>query len=555
MANFGTPRAQRAAGRVKAVVGVSLGMSLAAQSALAYGAPVNPSQEVLNQANNAVSLAERSVTDLVGKVSQAESELQDLERAIGQQREAANKALVDLHDAQTQAELARRGVTRARAELDELQRKIEEAQKVLNEISNTTYRTGGSSAVSAAGSRNAEDALARQSYLRTSAAEQRAVIDDLDELRTAKANEESRLRKTAEAAEERESAAEQAQQDAETQIQQSQEAIDAKLAERASIISDQENAQSALDAARGNASELADQRKEYEEYQQAESQRQQAEAEQAAAEAAAAQAKQQAEDAQRKQEQATESEQSTATAEASAAQDAADQAQQAADTARQAASAATQNAQTAAAALVAASQPDHTSTDNPYDDDDEDSDLLALQNENAAGTDSNSDLNLTNVSTASQVSEQASSTVSGTAAQQIETVIARAKSQLGVPYVWGGGNANGPTRGIRDGGSGDSYGDYGQVGFDCSGLVLYAFAAVGISLPHYTGYQYQRGTKIDPQKMQRGDLIFWGPNAEQHVAIYLGDGKMIEAPYSGAVVRITDVRWSGMSPYAVRLIS
>ena len=84
--------------------------------------------------------------------------------------------------------------------------------------------------------------------------------------------------------------------------------------------------------------------------------------------------------------------------------------------------------------------------------------------------------------------------------------------------------------------------------------MLYAFAGVGIALPHYTGYQYERGTKISPNEIQRGDLIFYGPNAEDHVAIYPGDGQMLEAPQSGSQVQVSPVRWTGMSPYAVRLI-
>ena len=143
---------------------------------------------------------------------------------------------------------------------------------------------------------------------------------------------------------------------------------------------------------------------------------------------------------------------------------------------------------------------------------------------------------------------------SGTAEEKIERVIDRAMSQLGVQYAWGGGNANGPTLGIRDGGVADQYGDYQKIGFDCSGLTLYAFAAVGLDIGHYTGYQYNQGRKIPVSEIKRGDMLFWGPNAEYHVAIYLGDGKMIEAPQSGDVVKISDVRYDGMSPYAVRMI-
>ena len=137
---------------------------------------------------------------------------------------------------------------------------------------------------------------------------------------------------------------------------------------------------------------------------------------------------------------------------------------------------------------------------------------------------------------------------------QIEAVIARAESQIGVPYAWGGGDAMGPTRGIRDGGNGDRNGDFNKVGFDCSGLVLYAFAGAGISLPHYSGSQYNHGVRVPASQMKRGDLIFYGPGGSHHVAIYLGDGMMLEAPQSGQTVTKTPVRRAGMTDYVVRLI-
>ncbi|BCI53122.1 peptidoglycan endopeptidase RipA [Mycolicibacterium litorale] len=130
--------------------------------------------------------------------------------------------------------------------------------------------------------------------------------------------------------------------------------------------------------------------------------------------------------------------------------------------------------------------------------------------------------------------------------QATEYVIRRAMSQMGVPYSWGGGNAAGPSRGIDSGA--------GTVGFDCSGLMLYAFAGVGIKLDHYSGSQYNAGRKVPNSQMRRGDMLFWGPNASQHVALYLGDGQMLEAPYTGSVVKISPVRTSGMTPYATRLI-
>ncbi|WP_324192750.1 NlpC/P60 family protein [Nocardia transvalensis] len=143
---------------------------------------------------------------------------------------------------------------------------------------------------------------------------------------------------------------------------------------------------------------------------------------------------------------------------------------------------------------------------------------------------------------------------SGSRAEQIETVVDRAMSQLGVTYAWGGGDEDGPTLGIHDGGVADSYGDFNKVGFDCSGLMIYAFAGIGISLPHYSGYQYNMGTRVPVAERERGDMLFWGPNGSEHVALYLGGGKMIEAPESGDVVKISPVREGGIMPYAVRLI-
>ncbi|MFD6390505.1 NlpC/P60 family protein [Nocardia sp. NPDC060259] len=143
--------------------------------------------------------------------------------------------------------------------------------------------------------------------------------------------------------------------------------------------------------------------------------------------------------------------------------------------------------------------------------------------------------------------------VTGSAA--IETVIDRAMSQLGVTYAWGGGDEGGPTLGIRDGGTGDAHGDYNKIGFDCSGLMLYAFAGIGVSLPHYSGYQYNAGTRVDVEDRERGDMLFWGPGGSAHVALYLGNGTMIEAPESGDVVKISPVREDGIMPYAVRIVA
>ncbi|CRZ14573.1 NlpC/P60 family peptidoglycan endopeptidase RipA [Mycolicibacterium neworleansense] len=130
--------------------------------------------------------------------------------------------------------------------------------------------------------------------------------------------------------------------------------------------------------------------------------------------------------------------------------------------------------------------------------------------------------------------------------QAVEYVIQRGGSQMGVPYSWGGGNAAGPSRGIDSGAN--------TVGFDCSGLMLYMFAGVGIKLEHYSGSQYNAGRKVPSSQMRRGDMIFYGPNASQHVAMYLGNGQMLEAPYTGSHVKVSPVRTSGMTPYVTRMI-
>ena len=130
--------------------------------------------------------------------------------------------------------------------------------------------------------------------------------------------------------------------------------------------------------------------------------------------------------------------------------------------------------------------------------------------------------------------------------QATEYVINRGLAVRGTPYSWGGGNAAGASFGI-DSGS-------GTKGFDCSGLMLYMFAGVGIKLDHYSGSQYNAGRKVPSSQMRRGDMIFYGPNASQHVAMYLGGGQMLEAPYTGSVVKVSPVRTSGMTPYVTRLI-
>ena len=128
----------------------------------------------------------------------------------------------------------------------------------------------------------------------------------------------------------------------------------------------------------------------------------------------------------------------------------------------------------------------------------------------------------------------------------IEYAIRRGGSQMGVPYSWGGGKPTGPTRGIDSGAN--------TVGFDCSGLTQFSYAGVGVLIPKYSGDQYNTGRKVPLAQAKRGDLLFWGPGGSQHVAMYLGGGRMLEASGSAGKVTVSPVRTSGLQPYAARII-
>jgi cell wall-associated NlpC family hydrolase len=112
-------------------------------------------------------------------------------------------------------------------------------------------------------------------------------------------------------------------------------------------------------------------------------------------------------------------------------------------------------------------------------------------------------------------------------------VVAAAMRWLGTPYSWGGGNASGPTRGIGRGAN--------TVGFDCSGLTLYAYAQVGISLGHFTGSQWKSGSRIGRiSDLAVGDLVFFGGDLG-HMGLYIGGGQMVHAPHTGDVVKISTI--------------
>jgi cell wall-associated NlpC family hydrolase len=97
-----------------------------------------------------------------------------------------------------------------------------------------------------------------------------------------------------------------------------------------------------------------------------------------------------------------------------------------------------------------------------------------------------------------------------------------ALTRRGDPYVWG---AAGPSS------------------FDCSGLVLWAYAKVGISLPHFTGDQWQMGVHVGRNQLEPGDLVFFYPDIG-HVGLYIGNGLMVDAPDFGEDVQVQPVMWN-----------
>jgi hypothetical protein len=101
--------------------------------------------------------------------------------------------------------------------------------------------------------------------------------------------------------------------------------------------------------------------------------------------------------------------------------------------------------------------------------------------------------------------------------------VAAAETRIGDPYLWGGAGPN---------------------TFDCSGLVMWAYAHAGISLPHYSGDQYSLTTPVAANALQPGDLLF-PANPGEHVAMYVGNGNIIQAPYTGATVQVISLTSTG----------
>ena len=508
-----------------------------------------------------------TVSELVSAVTRAQADVDARNLNLGELQEAVNQSLVDLHDAHAKAQQARLGEEEAKRRLDEAQARVEKLRTELDELSRSQYRGASTSDVltSISGKDTQRDVLDRSLFLRQRSEEKRAKLQEAEQARAEAANEESTLRQTRELADSAAQEAEAAEAQARQLLDDNRAALEASTAER-------DAAQRELEAAQSN---LQEQRAP----EQQEASDETTEGPVASPYAstltisrgdATYEVPEEVVDRVRERISGTSPEAGEPSREAivdavrvvaqtSSSDTTSDDVSQVAALSSAAGlpqldddAIAKAGAIAVGVALVGGVAANHGSFSDAVNSGDA-GQLVTAFAEGLTGALGNVDNTsgtvadvLPQVQTAADLTEKARAASAAVSdASQVETVIARAQSMIGTPYVWGGGDANGPTTGLEGG---------GQAGFDCSGLVLYAFAGAGIALPHYTGYQYQRGTHVPASEAQRGDLLFWGPGGNQHVAIYLGDGTMIEAPQSGMNVQISPVRWSGMAPNAVRLL-
>lgn len=514
-------RKVRASYWTRPIAGLITAGLMVTNTQVAVAQPAVPSDAQIRQARDAANNAESYLQALVAEVTSSERKVSDLELRMGTLREDVNKAMVDLENARDAAIRARDAVDEARMHLDRARTDLASAQKQFDELARIIMRQGRSSGSILEGAKSASEALNRLSALQREANRQEQTIDSLDKNRTEAANQESTLRKKSQEAQQAEDTANKRNTEAQNAYTQASQELEKEQADYQQAQIDREAAKASLEAARDAVNELNSQRQNYENEQarkEAENAAAKKAADEAAAKARAEAKKKQAEEAA-----ATTTPESTGPA---------------AEASGSTGSSGTNSTTSSTESTGSTSSTDSTEST-------ESTETSSTDDSSSSGTPAQ---------TVAPTNPETGQSTAGSSSQKVETVIARAMSQLGVPYAWGGGNANGPTKGIRDGGVADAHGDYNKVGFDCSGLTLYAYAAVGIDLPHYTGYQYQRGTHYPVSQMKRGDLLFWGPNGHGHVAIYLGDGQMIEAPQSGSVVKISPVRYNGMTPNVVRLV-
>ena len=114
-----------------------------------------------------------------------------------------------------------------------------------------------------------------------------------------------------------------------------------------------------------------------------------------------------------------------------------------------------------------------------------------------------------------------------------ERAVLLAERYLGTPYLWGGASPD--------------------SGFDCSGLVMYVYAQLGVQLPHFSGAQWLTGQRVEWQDLRPGDIVFFdmGPTGPGHEGLYIGNGQFVQAPHTGDFVKISSLV---APPYSTRYV-
>jgi cell wall-associated NlpC family hydrolase len=473
--------------------------------------PDNPTdQEIANSQSQAEAI-NTNIGALSASVASTQGQIEQLRNDMELKAELAQKAAIDLDIATVDAQDARSAANEAADTATAAERPILDAEASADRFAAASFRQGSEvgsvSALFDAGS--VDELLWRQQLLDAMSAKQLDVLGNLQRAQVSKANLDAAAREALRLAEEKQAAADQAKIAADQANAAAADALSVGQSQLETLEAQLANEQIEYEAAVRTVSTLQDQRQAYNEWlvlKAAEEERLRKEAEEAARKAAEEAARKAAEEAAR-------------IAAEEAARKAAEE-----EAARRAQQAAAQEAARAAAEREAARQ------------------AQVQKSRDKA-----------------PVAPSAPSPMPAHDGSIGQTVIAAAQQWLGTPYAWGGGTANGPSRGIRDGGNGDRNQDWKKIGFDCSGLALYAYAQVGISLPHYSGYQYYKGARISKANLQPGDLVFWAyntsdPDTIHHVAIWVGDGRILEAPQSGSTVKFSKMRWNGYigasRPYA-----
>ncbi|GAB3126915.1 hypothetical protein GCM10027289_03650 [Tsukamurella serpentis] len=482
-------------------------LALAATGTLVVGTVVTAGPVLAEPGDSATPA--NVVAALVDRLAQSDQRIADLRGEVAAKRQSVNRAVVDLQSAQNAASAASGAVKVSDNAVADSAAKIDTAQNAFDAVARAAYQQGSSAGglVDTLGG-DPGVAVDRATTLRIVAEKQRAALTDLQAAKKRAEASRTAARAAKVQADAAAATAEDRKKQAEDSITTTVAALNTQEQEQTKLSAQRELAQRALDDAK-RAENRAAQQRIYAQYVVDERQTQQlTPAAPAAAPAAAG----------------------GAPAAAPAAPAAAAPAVPAQGSSADPLAA----ARTFAQGLVGQASSLFT---NPFG--------IGAPAAPAAAA----------ASPAAPAPQAAISTAGMSGAQMIEAVIQRGMSVLGVQYAWGGGNAFGATKGVRDGGVADSFGDFNRIGFDCSGLMAYAYAAVGIALPKYSGYQFTTGNKVPVSQLKRGDMVFRGPGGTQHVAIYLGNNQILESPQSGGAVRIAPFDASTFLSQAVRVIN